>query len=387
MAPSTEEKVIRVEWAELDGYRPRPCGRNARLGPHGLSGHVPLCRLTTSSGLRGAGLGRVSEEDGRRVLGRPLPGLLAPPPDDPELWKKFDFALFDLAGQRAGLAVYRLIAGDRPGPGPGPGALQVPCYDTALYFDDLAKDGGETDHAAAAAAVAAEAVADLGRGHRSFKVKVGRGGRWMGTIPGMDRDVAVVKAVREAVGPGSRLLVDANNGFTLNNAKEFLERTAEVGLGWLEEPFHEDRVLLAALREWMARAGIEVALADGESSTPDDALALAREGLIDVVQCDILDAGFGGWLRLGAALDRIGVQSAPHHYGLHLGNFVSGHLAGGIGGFGYVEWDEMTTPGLSTPGYRLRDGVVALSEEPGFGIDIDDQAYRRAVGTGGFEVS
>lgn len=64
----------------------------------------------------------------------------------------------------------------------------------------------------------------------------------------------------------------------------------------LEEPFHEDPVLLGALREWLGGKDMPVAIADGESATPDDALRLASGGLVDIVQCDILRASFTGWL-------------------------------------------------------------------------------------------
>ena len=51
----------------------------------------------------------------------------------------------------------------------------------------------------------------------------------------------------------------------------------------------------------------------------------ARDGHVDV-QYDIFSHGFSNWLRTGAQLDNWGVRTAPHHYGRHLGNYVSGHL-------------------------------------------------------------
>jgi L-rhamnonate dehydratase len=208
----------------------------------------------------------------------------------------------------------------------------------------------------------------------------------MNPAAGLDRDVAVMTAVREAIGPNCALLADANNGFTLNGAQEFLERTAGLGLGWLEEPFHEDEVLLEALRAWIDRAGLRVELADGESATLDEGLRLAGRGLIDVVQADILAASFSRWRRAGAGLDAMGAGSAPHHFGLYLGNYVSGHLAGTISGLRYIEWDEARVPGIETPGYRLADGRLTLASAPGFGIELDEETYRRAVSAGGFDI-
>ena len=166
----------------------------------------------------------------------------------------------------------------------------------------------------------------------------------------------------------------------------FLERTADLRIEWLEEPFHEDAVLLEALKQWITDAGLGVALADCEGSSVQNAVRLAQRGLLDVIQCDILGATFGGWLELGAALDKLGIASAPHHFGLHLGNYVTGHLAGALTGLRYIEWDETRAPGIFPCGYTFQDGRLQLSEEPGFGIELDEEQFRRAVRATGFDV-
>ena len=198
------------------------------------------------------------------------------------------------------------------------------CYDTSFYFEESVPPHREAEE------LAERAAASYRDGHRAFKVKVGRGARWMGAAEGMDRDVAAIEAVREAVGPECAVLADANNGYTLNGAKEFLARTADARLGWLEEPFNEDVVLLAPFGSGYHNKDLSVLLADGETAGTDDGYELASEGVLDVIQCDILRAGFTPWLKLGQALDSLGAASAPHHFGLFLGNYVSGHLAGAV---------------------------------------------------------
>ena len=262
--------------------------------------------------------------------------------------------------------------------------LSVACYDTSLYFDDLLEDVGENDHRQGAEIVAKEAAWGYEQGHRSFKVKVGRGARWMAPRTGLERDIAVVAAVRDVIGPSCTLLADANNGYTLNMAKEFLDRTSSSQIGWLEEPFHEDAVLFQALHEWIGESGLGVLIADGESASAEQCYKMAAEGLLDVVQCDILQCSFSGWLRLGPRLDQLQVTSAPHHYGLHLGNYVTGHLAGAVHDLRYVEWDQATTPGISAPGYAVHEGRVGLSVQPGFGIELDEAVFADAVQSSGF---
>jgi L-rhamnonate dehydratase len=376
-------RIVRVEWGILEGTRPRACGKNARLDAHGSVVRVPMCRVTTSDGCQGTGVSRLDHEVAASAIGLPVSEMFSVERGTADRWMAFDFALFDLVARSVGLAVYELL---------GTGAvatstpLSVRCYDTCLYFDDLLTGVVEVDHRRAAAVVAEEAALDYAQGHRAFKVKIGRGARWMNPGAGLERDVAVVGAVREAIGEDCSLMVDANNGYTLNAAQEFLEKTAEFAIEWLEEPFHEDAVLLEALHGWLATAGMSVLIADGETASVEDSYALAADGLLDVVQCDILRASFTRWLRLGAALDEIDVFSAPHHFGLYCGNYVTAHLGGAIRNMKYIEWDEATVPGLRAESYSLQEGRVIVTDCVGFGLELDDAIFGEAVESTGFDL-
>ena len=371
--------MIRLEWAQLEGRRPHALGRNARLPAHGTVVKVPVCRVTTENGLVGVGLSRVDIETGYEALGRPITQFFTER-GTVKRWQALDYPMWDLAAKREGAPVWQLVralcsaeafAGVPP---------SVNCYDTSFYFEESVPPHREAEE------LAERAAASYRDGHRAFKVKVGRGARWMGAAEGMDRDVAAIEAVREAVGPECAVLADANNGYTLNGAKEFLARTADAGLGWLEEPFHEDVVLLGALREWISQHDLSVLLADGETAGTDDGYKLASEGVLDVVQCDILRAGFTPWLKLGPALDSLGAAGAPHHFGLFLGNYVSGHLAGAVRNLSYIEWDEAAVAGLTASGYHLDQGRLELTDKPGFGIEIDEERFARAVVLAGFDL-
>jgi len=183
----------------------------------------------------------------------------------------------DLKARRDGLPVYALLAAMTGRPAPRP--YRVPCYDTSLYIDDLHLPSDE----AAAALIAAEARDGYARGHRAFKIKVGRGARHMPLDAGTRRDIAVARAVRDAVGPEAAILLDANNGYNLNLAKSVLDAVADCRIVWLEEPFHEDPVLYRDLRDWLDRRGYGVLIADGEGDAAPGLLDWAAEGLVDVV--------------------------------------------------------------------------------------------------------
>ena len=361
--------ITRIEWAPLVGERPRLAGSNARLGVHGRAVTCPLARVTTADGASGFGWSRISREEATGWIGQPVAAALEDIPF------ALEHPLWDRAGKLAGKAVYALA-------GESPASLAVACYDTTLYFDDLHL----TDDSAAAELIAAEALEGVAQGHRHFKIKVGRGGMHMPVEAGTRRDIAIIRAVRAAVGPGAKILLDANNGYNLNLTKHVLGETAEADIFWMEEAFHEDPMLYANLREWMAAEGLSVLIADGEGDASPRLLEWAQQGLIDVVQYDVLRPGFTRWWRLGSQLDGWQVRSAPHAYGGVFGVYAGPHLAARIRGFTFAEIDPAEVEGLDGSAYAIRDGQMHVPDLPGFGLGLDEKVYQQAVAAKGFVV-
>ncbi len=372
-------RIARIESAPLVGQRPREAGNNSRLNIHGIDVHLQVMRLTTADGASGFGLCFASREEARQLLGQDVASLLTDEVRVVKSARAFDFPLWDLAGALRGAPAYALAAPADAGSG---GPLRVPCYDTSLYMNDLSLDSDE----AGAALIAEHARQGYEKNHRSFKIKVGRGARHMPLEAGTRRDIAVIKAVRAAVGPEARIMIDANNGYNLNIAKRVLAETADCKLFWLEEAFHEDPELYGDLHAWMEAEGLSVLIADGEGWAATALMDWARDGFVDVIQYDIFSHGFSHWLDTGARLDEWGVRTAPHHYGRHLGNYVSGHLATAVAGFTFVEWDETSTPGIDASAYRVEEGHVLIPDAPGFGLALDDAVFRAAVKDGGWEL-
>ncbi len=371
--------IDRIEYGTLTGNRPRQAGHNSRIPLHGSEVKVPLIRLTTQDGATGLGPGRVDEGLAQSLLGRSLGDFMTANGRISADAGEFEFPLWDLLGALEGKPVHALVAN---GESPLSTSLRVPCYDTSLYIDDLHLDSDE----AAAALIAEEGRYGYAHNHRSFKIKVGRGARWMPLEKGTRRDILVVKAVREAVGPEARIMIDANNGYNLNIAKRVVAETAECNVFWLEEAFQEDAALYEDLQDWLEREELSVLIADGEGGAPPELMDWARAGLVDVIQYDIFSHGFSNWLDTGAQLDAWGVRTAPHHYGRHLGNYISGHLATAVDRFTFVEWDEVSTPGLDASAYHVDEGHVLLPDAPGFGLKLEEEVFRAAVKNGGFEL-
>lgn len=373
-------RIVAVAWAQLAGQRPRHAGCNARLGDHGLTVRVPLARLTLDDGSSGFGQARVTAQDAQRLVGRSLAELFVPGRGSTELGRPFDFPLWDLVGKQLGQPVYQVATQFVGNAATTP--LHVPCYDTSLYFDDLHL----ADHDEAVALIADEARQGYARGHRHFKIKVGRGARHLPLEEGTQRDIAIIHAVRTVAGPAGKIMIDANNGYNLNLTKRVLQESAAANVFWMEEAFHEDPVLYRDLHAWLQAEGIATLIADGEGLAAPPLLEWAREGLVQVVQYDIHSHSFTAWLALGQQLDAWGVRSAPHHYGGHIGNYTAPHLAAAVEGFTFVEWDEASTPGIDAPGYVVEEGTVRVPDAPGFGLTLDEEAFQQAVAEHGFVV-
>lgn len=374
-------KITRIEWGCLTGKRPRCAGCNARLGTHGDTIRLPIARLTTNEGVSGFGVCWANQESAVQLLNWPLEEVFSFREGVSDNRRSFEFALWDLAGQVSQQPVWKLaymVNGKA-----APPTLSAPCYDTSLYFDDLDLQ----DDTEAAALIAGEALEGFERGHRHFKIKVGRGAMHMDLEAGTRRDIAIIKAVRQAIGPQGRIMIDANNGYNLNLTQRVLNETAPCNVLWIEEAFHEDASFYRALKNWLSDRELKTLIADGEGDASPHLLRWAGEGLVDVIQYDIGRYGFTNWLRLGQQLDAINVRSAPHHYGGHFGNYAAGHLAGAIDNFTFVEWDECATPGLDGSAYIVADGEVVLPEAPGWGLHLDEAHFRRAVSDNGFELS
>lgn len=374
-----DPRIISIEWARLEGTRPRKAGSNARLGEHGSVVRVPIARITTEDGESGFGRCAATVEQAQAVLGVRVSELFSSAHGATARGLPFDFPLWELAGQRAGKPVYQLVAAMNGQTVADP--FRAPCYDTSLYIDDLHL----TDDEEAAALIAEEARQGAARGHQSFKIKVGRGARHLPVEAGTQRDIAVIRAVRAAVGAQATIMIDANNGYTLNLAKRVLLDTADCNVFWLEEAFHEDNVLYQDLKAWLKANGLAVLIADGEGYASPRLLSWAEERLIDVIQYDIFSYGFTPWLQLGRQLDGWGVHSAPHHYGGFYGNYAAGHLAAAIRNFTFVEWDEATIPGIDTSLYAIQAGEVQIPAAPGFGLRLDEEHFQGAVAAGGYK--
>jgi L-alanine-DL-glutamate epimerase-like enolase superfamily enzyme len=351
-------RLERIETVNVSCRYPRQVGVNARLGIHGTGRESDWCQLTTDQGAQGWGLGTLSSEDRGVLLGRPLDELF-----DPDQGTRLpaamplDFALHDLAARILGMPVHRMLGAQ------GPPA--IPCYDGAIYMDDLLP----FERPAGIDVVLANCAADYAQGYRAFKLKIGRGHKWMSPKQGLQRDIEITRRVRETY-PDCHILVDANDGYDGDGFLAYLERVADCNLYWIEEPFEENTRDLTRLREYLTEHSPDTLVADGERD-PDipQLLAWAKEGLIDVLLMDIVGLGFTAWRCWMPEVIAAGALASPHAWGVPFKTLYAAQLAGGLGHVPTIEGVPGISHELSWSGYRLEAGMLHLPDGPGFGIE------------------
>ena len=350
--------VRSVELSTIRTRYPRTVGRNARLGSHGSGGESDIVVIRTDTGKVGWGLvsGDVPAE---QVTGRSVADLIDPGSGvRHEGLRGLDFALHDLAGQIEDLPVHALLGGH--------GRRTVPCYDGAIYFADLDPDDGPRG----VPAVLADCAADDAAGYRAFKLKIGRGNRWMDRAAGDARDIEVTRAVREAY-PDHRILVDANDGYDCTGFLEYLRAVTDCGLYWVEEPFLDDAADLARLRSHLRDAGSATLIAEGETDPELEALLeIAGRGDLDVLLMDVVSFGLTSWRAVMPRIAELGVQASPHAWGLPVKTLYAAQLAAGLGHVDTVEGVPGETIGVDTGGYLWRDGELTVPDRPGFGLSL-----------------
>ncbi len=279
---------------------------------------------------------------------------------------------FDLLARARGVSCIDLLGGRKRD--------RVAAYDTTMYFQDLL-------HPEAGSAKCVEGALEAkAAGYRQLKIKVGRGGRWMLPEPGMRRDVEVVLAIRDAVGPDFTLMVDGNFGYDghLDHLEEFFRQTAEARLFWLEELVSADLESYRAVRRMQARYAPDALLVCGEvdrEPISDVFSDLIDQGLIDGYQPDLVSTGYAGWREIENRLAGTGVRSIPHNFG----NGRFGTRAGLIFGASSESFvtleDEGQFDHVYLPdGFTFHDGAYSVPDVVGLGLEVNVEKFARDHG-------
>ena len=280
-------------------------------------------------------------------------------------YKHIDGPLFDLIGKLNKVPCWKLI-GDSV-------RDRIEVYDGTLYFSDVwFRDRGVRS-------VVEEAEEAWKSGYRGMKFKLGRSWKWMERRAGLARDIEIVRTVRRALGPQAKILVDANNGYRddFEGAWRLMAETQLSNVYWAEELFPENVERYSELKDRMAKAGNKTLIADGENVREPKEFEpyLKPRRLLDVLQMDIRTGGFLGNIEMARMGEAAGAASVPHNWGSQVGLYMGLHLAKAVRGVEAAEDDRSTCDVLQAEGYSFRDGHYTVSEAPGLGLRVDEEAY------------
>lgn len=260
-----------------------------------------------------------------------------------------EMGLFDLLGKAMGVPVYQLLGGSVR-------SRQLP-----LRFPIMPV--GPTESADVVRRMVEE-------GFRTMKLKVGH--------DPLEYDLERIRLVRETVGPDIRITVDANGGWSVNDAIRAAPHLEEYGVAFVEQPVH--RLDLEGLAQVRQKIRLPV-MADESIFTVQDALRCIQLGAADIIS--VYPGKNGGLLNtmtIASLAESAGVQcaigsnlewdiasSAMAHACLAIPNIcVERYAADIIGPVFHVEH-------ASQPSLIGSPGFVHVPEGPGLGIELDEK--------------
>lgn len=259
-----------------------------------------------------------------------------------------DIALWDILGKVRGKPIYELLGGKVRD--------QVPVYATALYPEEPSK-------------VARRARGFAEQGFRGVKIKVGFD---------LDQDIRIVRAVRQELGKDFIVMTDANQGYNIEVGIKAAQAFADAGAFWLEEPlFVEDIAGHAILRE---RGNTPIAVGENLHMTYGFENFILR-GAVDYIQPDVARAGGVTEIRKISALAAAHkVPVSLHTWGDGVALAASIHLSAAIQDCILMELDYTYNPLreelLKVP-FKVADGCLTPSDQPGLGIELNEDALHR----------
>jgi mandelate racemase len=252
-----------------------------------------------------------------------------------------DMALWDALAKVAGLPLAVMLGGS---------LAPVPAYNSnALWLSPPEQLGEE------AAALAAEG------GFAALKLRLGR--------DRLEDDLDAICRVRASTSEQILLMVDFNQGLTLDRALRRCRELDDQGLYWLEEPIAYDNFAGYATLRQSLRTPIQI----GENFWgPRDAQKALAAGAGDFIMPDLMRiGGVTGWLRTAAIAGALGVPMSTHLY-----PEFSAHLMRVTETAHWLEWQDWANPILAEP-FPLENGHLIIPNRPGAGIAWDDAAVAR----------
>jgi len=259
-----------------------------------------------------------------------------------------EIALWDLVGKAAGLPLYVLFGG---------------LVQESMPFMYFLPRGPIKE-------MTAQAIQGVKQGWETIYIKVG---------VDLEEEIEVVRAIRNAVGPGPKIRVDANEAWRRYEALRYIRAVEPFGIEFFEQPIlKEDFDGL----KWL-RSMTSVPIAANQSSwTEQDVLKLIREEATDIILIDPFQlGGLLRYARVAWIAQVAGVAAVRHSWcELGIGTYAAMHVMAASANFpmanqAYPEFlsDDVCQGDL----FRFRRGRLSILHGPGIGVELDRQKLEK----------
>lgn len=259
-----------------------------------------------------------------------------------------DIALWDIIGKVAGRPVRQMLGGFRD---------TVPAYIAGGYYEQDKNHEG----------LRREMERNLASGARAVKMKIGGAS--------LAEDLDRIDVVLDAVGPGVKVMVDANNAYNRLEALKMGRELDRRGIFWYEEPLHPED--LEGCAELCRKLDTPIAVGENEYT---------RWGFRQLVEshaAQILNAdaqvlgGITEWKKVADIAMASHIQIAPHG-----DQEIHTHLVSAVPNGLIVEYYDNNTNSLLSELFRShirldKEGCVAIPDRPGLGVEFDFSAAEK----------
>ena len=275
-----------------------------------------------------------------------------------------DTALWDITGKALDVPIYHLLGGKIRD--------SIPVYATGLYYTQGEFPSRLID----------EARGYVESGFIGMKTKIGG--------LSIDEDVKRVKAIRDAIGPDVKLMVDANQAYNASSAIRIGQKLSDLDLVWFEEPVNAQDIEGYLL----VKNSLPMAIAGGENlRTRYEFQQFLSKRAYDIVQPDVINVGGISEMRnVAMTANTMGIQVNPHVWGSPIMIAASLHVASTIPPCppsgnpepfvqeSVMEYDRTPSAirdNISPQTFKMTDGRLKVPTGPGLGVTIDEKEVKK----------